>query len=126
MTNYNTTTMEEKLYNLEQIELMSGGNSLFVEKMVNLFIELTPELMNRIKTGLIESDYLEIKSAAHKMKPSIDMMGIGKLKNEIRNIEKLALEHADVMTLNNAINYLDSILNQVMLQLKNRDKEGLN
>jgi len=113
--------MEEKLYNLEQIEMMSGGNDSFVDKMVNLFIELTPELMNRIKSGLIENDFEEIKSAAHKMKPSIDMMGIIKLKNEIRNIEKLALERADVMTLNNAINYLDLTLSTVMHQLKNRD-----
>lgn len=116
----NFLTMEDKMYNLEQIDMMSGGNAEFVDKMVNLFIELTPELLNRIKTGLIENNYDEIKSAAHKMKPSIDMMGINLLKNEIRNIERLAMDRADVMTMKNAITYLDTTLVQVMDQLRRR------
>jgi HPt (histidine-containing phosphotransfer) domain-containing protein len=112
MNYFNSLTMEDKMYNLEQIDMMSGGNAEFVDKMVNLFLELTPELLNRIKTGLIDSNYEEIKSAAHKMKPSIDMMGINLLRNEIRNIERLALEQGDVMSLKNAITYLDETLNQ--------------
>ncbi len=120
MNYFNSLTMEDKMYNLEQIDMMSGGNAEFVDKMVNLFLELTPELLNRIKTGLIDSNYEEIKSAAHKMKPSIDMMGINLLRNEIRNIERLALEQGDVMSLKNAITYLDETLNKVMIQLRNR------
>ncbi len=120
MNSFNLLTMEPKMYNLEQIEMMSEGNNEFVDKMVNLFIELTPELLNRINTGLIENDYDEIKSAAHKMKPSIDMMGIVSLKNEIRNIEKLALDRVDVVTMKNAIVYLETTLGQVINQLKNR------
>lgn len=120
MDSFNTFTMGQKMYNLEQIEMMSEGNKEFVNKMVNLFIELTPELLNRINTGLIESDYDEIKSAAHKMKPSIDMMGIVSLKNEIRNLEKLALDRADVVTIKNAIVYLETTLEKVINQLKNR------
>ncbi|MFM9944153.1 MAG: Hpt domain-containing protein [Bacteroidia bacterium] len=118
--NTNYLTMEDKMYNLEQIDMMSGGNAEFVEKMVNLFIELTPELLNKIKTGLIEGNYDEIKASAHKMKPSIDMMGINLLKNEIRNIERMAMDKTDVMALKNAITYLDDTLGQVMDQLRNR------
>ncbi len=117
---YQVLKMEEKLYNLEQIELMSGGNTEFVEKMVHLFIDLTPELMNRIKTGLIEGNYEEIKSASHKMKPSIDMMGIVSLKNEIRNIERMAMEHADIMTMKNAVTFLSETLSKVLEQLRDR------
>ena len=116
----NTLTMEEKLYNLEQIEMMSGGNTEFVDKMVTLFIELTPGIMNRIKIGLIEGNFEEIKSAAHKMKPSIDMMGITLLKPEVRNIEKLALENPDPMTLKIAITAFETTLMRVMHQLRTR------
>ena len=110
--------MEPKLYNLEQIELMAEGNKEFVMTMVNMFVELTPELVNRIKKGLIDNNYDEIKSAAHKLKPSIDMMGIELIKNEIREIEKLALNKADVYTLNNKIVFLENTLNKVLEQLK--------
>ena len=118
--NPNFLTMEDKMYNLEQIDAMSGGNAEFVDKMVNLFIELTPELLNRIKAGLIDNNYNEIKSAAHKMKPSIDMMGINSLKAEIRTIEKMALERADEVSMKNAINYLETTLDQVLYQLGRR------
>ncbi|NUM32543.1 MAG: Hpt domain-containing protein [Bacteroidetes bacterium] len=110
--------MEPKLYNLEQIELMAEGNKEFVMTMVNMFIELTPDLINKIKKGLVDNNYDEIKSQAHKLKPSIDMMGIVSAKNEIREIEKLALERADVYTLNNKITYLETTLNKVLEQLK--------
>ena len=110
--------MDPKLYNLEQIEIMAEGNNEFVMTMVNMFIELTPDLVNKIKKGLLDGNYEEIKASAHKLKPSIDMMGIELVKNEIREIEKLALEKADTYTLNNKIVYVENILNKVLEQLK--------
>lgn len=110
--------MEPKLYNLEQIELMAEGNKEFVMTMVNMFIDLTPDLVGKIKKGLVDNNYDEIKAQAHKLKPSIDMMGIESVRNEIREIEKLALEKADVYTLNSKIIYLENTLNKVLEQLK--------
>ena len=118
ITNY--FTMRDQLFNLDQMTIMSGGNTEFVNKMVNLFMEITPELINRLKIGLMDGDFEEIKSASHKMKPSIDMMGISSLKNEIRTIEKLANEKENIMALKETIYYLDDTMNEVYFQLKNR------
>lgn len=110
--------MDKKLYNLQLIEMMSGGNKVFINKMVNLFIELTPNLLNRIKTGLNSNDHNEIKAASHKMTPSIDMMEITTLKSVIRNIERMAIERADFKDLDHSITYLEKTINKVIEQLK--------
>ncbi|MCC6720818.1 MAG: Hpt domain-containing protein [Bacteroidia bacterium] len=110
--------MSDKLYNLEQINLMAEGDNEFVKSMVNMFIEIAPDLIVKIKNGLVSGNYDEIKASAHKLKPSIDMMGIATLKNEIREIEKLAIERTDQYTLNNKIKHLDDTLTQVIAQLK--------
>jgi HPt (histidine-containing phosphotransfer) domain-containing protein len=117
-TNY--VTMTNQLFNLDQMTILSGGNTEFVNKMVDMFIEITPELINRIKIGLMDQNYEEIKAASHKMKPSIDIMGIVSLKSEIRTIEKLASEKEDLMELRESINHLDDTMNEVFYQLKHR------
>ena len=59
---------DEKLYNLNQLREIASGNEEFVDKMVALFLEMTPELLNRIASGLQLQDWDEVKAAAHKMK----------------------------------------------------------
>lgn len=87
--------MKNKLYNLELIQLMANGDKSFVEKMVSLF-RTNAALLNRLKSGIENQDYKEIKLASHKMISSIDMMGIETLKPVIRSLEKMAFEKADI------------------------------
>ncbi len=79
-----------KLYDLQQLIEIAAGNQDFVDKMVAMFLEMTPALVNRIESGIQLQDWDEVKSAAHKMKPSLDMMGINSLHAVIRSIEENA------------------------------------
>jgi HPt (histidine-containing phosphotransfer) domain-containing protein len=109
--------MKNKLYNLELIQLMANGDKTFVEKMVSLFIELTPALLNRLKLGIEIQDYKEIKLASHKMISSIDMMGIETLKPVIRSLEKMAIEKADISEIRLSVDFLEHTLEKVFDQL---------
>jgi HPt (histidine-containing phosphotransfer) domain-containing protein len=77
-----------KLYDLQQLIEIAAGNQDFVDKMVNMFLEMTPALVSRIEAGIQLQDWDEVKAAAHKMKPSLDMMGIDSLHDVIRSIEE--------------------------------------
>ncbi len=113
--------MQNPLYSLSQIEIMSGGNTEFINQMVDLFIKLTPDLIQQLNFGLLESDGDKIYFAAHKLKLSVDMMGIQSIQTEIRMIEKLAKEKGDFATLNTLILHTNAVLNSVILQLKSRN-----
>ena len=105
--------MEEKLYNLSSLENLSGGNQEFVDKMVNLFLNMTPNLLDKLMTGVENKDYIEVRAAAHKMIPSINMMEINVIKNVVRDIERLASEKADFSEITKDVSFLEITLNTV-------------
>lgn len=62
----------------------------FVEKMVHTFLSLAPQSIADINSASAELDYPKLKAAAHKLKPSLDFMGIGNLAQDIRLLESYA------------------------------------
>lgn len=81
---------KEPLYDLAYIKEVSRGNNDFILKMVNIFCELVHN-NSLILENAIKNQHIELLGATmHKMKPSIDQMGIISLKDKVRTIEKLA------------------------------------
>ncbi len=110
----------EKLYDLEQLNAIASGNEEFVTKMVNMFLEMTPALVGRIEAGLQVQDWVEVRSAAHKMKPSVDMMGITSLHTVVRGIENSAKTETDLEKIPELYFTLFEVLEEVYTQLKER------
>ena len=110
---------DEKLYDLSQLNAVASGSQEFVDKMVQMFIDMTPELESRIAQGIQAQDWAEVKAAAHKMKPSLDMMGISSLHDLIRDIEGRAKNVEGVDQIPALFEKLQSTLAVVYGQLKN-------
>jgi HPt (histidine-containing phosphotransfer) domain-containing protein len=111
---------DEKLYDLEQLNAIAAGNEEFVIKMVNMFLEMTPELVGRIEAGLQTQDWPEVRSAAHKMKPSVDMMGVKSLYDVVRSIEGNAKAESNLEQIPELYFRLSETLENVYEQLRNR------
>ncbi|PCJ64067.1 MAG: hypothetical protein COA58_13855 [Bacteroidetes bacterium] len=111
---------EEKLYDLEQLNAIAAGNDDFVTKMVNMFLEMTPALVDRIEAGLQTQDWAEVRSAAHKMKPSVDMMGIKSLHDVVRGIEGNAKTESNLEQIPDLYFKLTDTLEKVYEQLRSR------
>jgi PAS domain S-box-containing protein len=75
------------LYNLSQLENMSGGDTTFIPMMVKLFIETTKDISTHIQHALENNDIKQVGTLAHKLKPTIDAMAIVSLKQIIREVE---------------------------------------
>ncbi len=110
---------EEKLYDLEQLNAIAAGNPEFVTKMVNMFLDMTPGLVERIEAGLQTQDWIEVRSAAHKMKPSVDMMGITSLHVIVRGIEGNAKTETNLEQIPELYFKLSETLEKVYEQLRN-------
>ncbi len=74
-------------YDLSQLINMSKGNDVFVNKMVKIFKSLSKENIVLLKQHIQNNEIEGFKKIAHKIKPSIDQMGIVSLKSTIREIE---------------------------------------
>lgn len=75
------------LYDLTILERISSGNTAFVKKMVSLFIRQGPADIEQLQAALSKQDYVTVRSVAHRMKPSIDNMGITAARDNIRKAE---------------------------------------
>ncbi len=78
------------LYNLTKLKEHARGNEQFVRKMLRLFLEQTPDAINEIAENFNKGNLQRVRSIAHQIKPSIDLLCIEQVQNEIRLIEKNA------------------------------------
>lgn len=113
--------MEEKLYSLDQLEALASGDSAFVNKMVDMFIQMAPESVDRMVTALADDDLEDLGAAAHKVKPSIDMMGIVSLKQKIRDLEQWGKNRTNTDQIPQLLDEVINTLNDVVQQLKARN-----
>ncbi|MEO6721525.1 MAG: response regulator, partial [Ferruginibacter sp.] len=107
------------LYDLAGIRAISRGNESFVMKMVVMFVEQTPLLVAEMELKYHHSDYKGMGAIAHKVKPSIDNMGIFSLKEPIREIERIGKSGDDYDALPGLLKKLSKELTAVIAALQN-------
>ena len=108
---------DEVLYTTTKLEEMSRGNKAFVDKLVKLFKEETPKSIQALNEYLDKKEYDKLKAAAHKMKPSIDMMDIKTIKDDVQKLEDYAGELKNIHELPFLVKKITSVCNKVVNQL---------
>jgi len=114
----NNQLPEGELYDLSMIREISQGNNDFVKKMMSLFIDTLPPAINELKQHLAESNWASLGGVAHKIKPSIDTMGIDSLKEDIRSVERFGKESIHLDELPGLISRIEFIIEAVITKLK--------
>ena len=86
------TTDYNKLYDLTMIRSVSGGDEAFIKKMILLFMETVPQNVQELVDATGNKNWEQVAKMAHKLKSTIDSMGIRTLHEQIRRVEKQAKE----------------------------------
>ncbi len=97
---------------------MSRGNDSFVKQILIVFTEDAPKSVNIIRQGIQENQHENIRSQAHSLKSSIDLLGISGLKNVIREIEQLAKDGAPISQIEPLFATIDTQIAEVMEAIK--------
>jgi hypothetical protein len=83
-------TDPNKLYDLTMIRSVSGGDEAFIKKMILLFIETVPQNVKELVDATASKNWEQVAKMAHKLKSTIDSMGIRSLHSQIRSVEQQA------------------------------------
>ena len=75
-------------YNLAKVYAISDDDKDFVLQIINLFIEEVPPDVAQIKVGINAKDHSHAYSYAHKIKPTLDLLGMEAAHEEILQIEQ--------------------------------------
>lgn len=108
----------KSLYNLSLLKGMSRGDNEFVKKMVELFITQTENSIQQFKAACDYKDLNTLYQLAHKLKPSIDNMGIDILKVPVRDIERLSKDQKSLDLITPKVDFLTTTLFDVITELK--------
>lgn len=111
------------LYDLSVLRKQSPGNPDYIDKMVKIFLDQTRQILPDLKQAYADKELEVVCKLAHRIKPSIDGMGIASLKQVVRAVERAAKSELDSEELNNNIETLCATLNIVILQLLERQQE---
>uniref|UniRef100_UPI004048EF15 Hpt domain-containing protein n=1 Tax=Flavobacterium sp. TaxID=239 RepID=UPI004048EF15 len=74
-------------YNLAKVYEISDNDPEFVNQIIELFVTEIPQDLKFVKKGIDEKDYKMAYSYVHKIKPTLDLMGMTIAFEEILMIE---------------------------------------
>ncbi|MEO5682188.1 MAG: ATP-binding protein, partial [Chitinophagaceae bacterium] len=106
------------LYDLSMVRTVSGGDEAFIKKMVQLFIETVPPGIKDLHDALAKQEWQRIGKIAHKLKSTIDSMGIAVLKDDIRIIENNGKHETETENLPPLVDRVTATISDCILQLK--------
>jgi HPt (histidine-containing phosphotransfer) domain-containing protein len=88
--------------------------------MIIIFIKQTNETIIEIEDSLNNNNFLEVSRLIHKIKPSIEGMGIKSIYKEVKNLETLSKTSKDKNKINNQFISIKEVLIETIKQLQNR------
>jgi CheY-like chemotaxis protein len=112
------TSGTSKLYDLTMIQSVSGGDEEFIKKMISLFIETVPPSMQELIKSVEEKNWEQTGKLAHKLKSTIDSMGIKSIRDEIRKVESLAKEKSHLDQIPPLASHIDKVIHHCVEQLR--------
>lgn len=106
------------MYNLNQVKLFLGDDKQQLGNMITIFLNETPMMLKALNENCKNHNYEEVKFYAHKLKSSIDLFQINGLQNDIRVLEKLAVEKNDPPAIGRYVTGITGTLKVVMKEIE--------
>ncbi|HQR94954.1 MAG TPA: response regulator, partial [Sediminibacterium sp.] len=116
----NNYVEEGLLYDLTMVRQIGKGNPDFIGKMVTLFLEQLPSDISKLKEYSQKDEWESLSKLAHRMKPSIEGMGIHSLKTIIRELETRSRNNESIHSseLKKMVAFTCETMEKVLVQLR--------
>ena len=78
--------MSNQIYDLQPLNALVDGNEKFRKYLIELFIQTTPPILEDLKNSIIAKDFDGIYAHTHKVKPTLDSMGMVCLRKTVEEL----------------------------------------
>jgi FOG: HPt domain len=110
--------MSSRIYSLDYLNSISGGDAGFISDMVSTFIENTPEELSQIRTFVDSGNWTKAGEAAHRFSSSLLFLGLDGLKQLSTEIEDSSLRGINLVKIPELLVQLENGCNQAITELK--------
>ena len=112
-----STEVDTHLYDLTKLKALSRGDEAFVLKMLGLFADMMPRAITEMQTAVNAQDFENLQKVVHRIKPSVDNMGIVSIRSHIREIEQADIETERMLMIDHT-RFIADVLERVVAEVR--------
>lgn len=105
-------------YNLSKVYALSDNDPEFVMQIITLFVTEVPEDLKQIDLGIKTKDHKLAYSYAHKIKPSLDLLGMTVAFEEILQVEAWTKAEGKRKEINDTFASIQSQIEKAVKEIK--------
>ena len=105
-------------YNLAKVYALSDNDPEFVMQIITLFVTEVPEDLKQIDLGIKTKDHKLAYSYAHKIKPSLDLLGMTVAFEEILQVEDWTKAEGKRKEINDTFASIQSQIEKAVKEIK--------
>ena len=105
-------------YNLAKVYALSDNDPEFVMQIITLFVTEVPEDLKQIDLGIKTKDHKLAYSYAHKIKPSLDLLGMTVAFEEILQVEAWTKAEGKRKEINDTFASIQSQIEKAVKEIK--------
>lgn len=113
-----TSDAESKMYDLTMVNLIGKNSPAFVKTMVKLFLDTIPLDLKKLEDAASNEDWEKVGFIAHKMKSTIDSMGIVAIGTTIRKLEMKGESKETKESIVEMVTEVSTVLKKVITQMR--------
>ena len=87
----NLEASQPRLYGFDRLEEIGQGDKAFLKKMVQLFVDTVPGAIADLQVAAASGDYKTVYAKAHSLKPSLHNFSIDCIREDVMELERLAM-----------------------------------
>jgi len=113
------------LCDLKVLNEIAGGDDQFFQEMINTYVSTAHEMAGGIKRAYEQADLETVKKKAHKLRPSVSIIGVDEMLDIINELMELDLKTLEQdATIQQKVTLLDSLAQETVQELKHRFQFG--
>jgi HPt (histidine-containing phosphotransfer) domain-containing protein len=105
-------------YNLAKVYALSDNDPEFVMQIITLFVTEVPQDMKQIDLGIKTKDHKLAYAYAHKIKPSLDLLGMTVAFEEILQVEAWTKREGKRKEINDTFESIQSQVDKAIKEIK--------
>jgi len=109
------------IYDLTPLNTLVDGNENFRKYLIELFNQTTPPILNDIRSSYSKKDWTELYAHAHKIKPTVESMGIYTMMPKVNHILEDAKAKCDSENLKETISLFCETIELAISQLQTNE-----
>ncbi|MFT5750263.1 MAG: signal transduction histidine kinase/DNA-binding response OmpR family regulator, partial [Ancylomarina sp.] len=114
--------MPERMLDLSKLEKMMNNENEMVKRMLIKFKDLIPAYLDDLNKAFNDQNWNELSKIAHKIKPSINLVGIDSLNTDFKNLEAFALDEKDLKSIPKIMDRINSYTPQMFQEIEEKLK----